>query len=230
MLEVEGLHAGYGVKQVLRNVSLRVGEREIVALIGHNGAGKTTALRAMMGLSTPSAGHIRFAGRVVRGGEAAVLVRAGMSFVPQGHNIFADLKVDENLDIADARVGQGATVSRSDVLTLFPALAQRGSALASTLSGGQRQMLALACALLRRPRLILLDEPSTGLAPILVDEVFALISLLRERFGLSVLVVDQNARKLMSIADHVVVIKAGEVVFSGAPIELARDDDLWRLF
>jgi branched-chain amino acid transport system ATP-binding protein len=230
MLEVAGLAAGYGDKAVVHDVTLAVGAREIVALIGHNGAGKTTVLRTVAGLLPARSGRVTFDGREVRAGDTAALARAGLAFVPQGRNTFPDLTVAENLDIATARREDGRIVSLADIHGLFPPLAERGSAQASTLSGGQRQMLALACALLRQPRLVMLDEPSTGLAPVLVEDVFAMVALLRDQFGLGVLVVDQNARRLMALADRVIVLKAGEVVFSGSPAGLARDEDLWRLF
>jgi len=229
MLEVSGLAAGYRDKRVVQGIDLFVGPREVVALIGHNGAGKTTVLRTIAGQLGATAGRIVFNGRTVRQGDTAALAREGLAFVPQGRNTFPDLTIGENLDIAD-RGRSGGGIGLAEIYALFPPLASRGKSLASTLSGGQRQMLALACALLRQPRLVVLDEPSTGLAPILVDNVFATVALLRDRFGLGVLVVDQNARKLLSFADRVLVLKAGELVHSGPPETLSRDEDLWRLF
>jgi branched-chain amino acid transport system ATP-binding protein len=228
MLDVRDLATGYRDKQVVLGGSLAVRREEIVALVGHNGAGKTTILRAIAGQLPAMRGEVRFEAKPVRQGDTARLARAGLAFVPQGRNTFPDLTIRENLDIASRPAAEGG-ITPAEIDRVFPPLAARRGALASTLSGGQRQMLALACALLRQPRLVLLDEPSTGLAPVLVESVFETIALLRSRFGLGVLVVDQNARRLATLADRVVVLKAGEVVFNGSPDALSRDEDLWRL-
>jgi branched-chain amino acid transport system ATP-binding protein len=227
MLEIAELRVAYDTKQVLHGVSLAAQPGRIVGLVGHNGAGKTTLLRAALGLVRRSAGTIRFMDREVSPGATAALVRAGLCLVPEGRGIFRQLSVGDNLAIA---AGGTPIATRDEVLQLFPVLAERRDRLAQTLSGGQQQMLAIASALLRAPRLVLLDEPSTGLAPVLVDEVFATIASLRDRFKLGVLVVDQNVNRLLALCDELYVMKAGEIVFAGPPQTLGGTADLWKLF
>jgi branched-chain amino acid transport system ATP-binding protein len=229
MLEIADLRVAYDAKQVLHGVSLSARPGRIVGLVGHNGAGKTTLLRAALGLVRRSAGTIAFAGRAVRFGDTAALVRAGLCLVPEGRGIFRQLSVRDNLAIAADAAAGTPLVTRDEALRLFPVLAEKRDQRAQTLSGGQQQMLAVAAALLRGPRLVMLDEPSTGLAPVLVDEVFATIAGLRDRFGLGVLVVDQNVSRLLQLCDELHVMKAGEIIFSGPPGKLAVAD-LWKLF
>jgi len=229
MLEIADLRVAYDTKQVLHGVSIAARPGRIVGLVGHNGAGKTTILRSALGLVRRSGGTIRFFDRAVGHGDTAALVRAGLCLVPEGRGIFRPLSVGDNLAIAAGAASGKPIVTRDEVLQLFPILAERLDRPAQTLSGGQQQMLAIAAALLRAPRLVLLDEPSTGLAPVLVDEVFATIASLRDRFGLGVLVVDQNVGRLMELCDELHVLKAGEIVFAGAPQSLATAD-LWKLF
>jgi branched-chain amino acid transport system ATP-binding protein len=230
MLEIRDLRVAYGTKQVLHGVSLAARPGRIVGLVGHNGAGKTTLLRTALGLVRRAAGTVRFFDHQVEFGDTAALVRSGLCLVPEGRGIFRHLTVEDNLMIAAKAATGKPLVAFADVFKLFPVLAERREQHAQALSGGQQQMLAIAAALLRAPRLVLLDEPSTGLAPVLVDEVFATIASLRDRFGLGVLVVDQNVARLLALCDEFHVLKAGEVVFAGAPAALGGTDDLWKVF
>ena len=230
MLDIRDLVVAYHQKDVLHGVSLGVGRAEIVALVGHNGAGKTTLMRAALGLAAHSAGSVVFDGQPVLPGRVAKTVGRGLAFVPQGHNTFRSLKVAENLDIAVNAAGPAAAARLEEVFAMFPILRERLQQAAGKLSGGQQQMVALALALVRGPRLIMLDEPSTGLAPVMVDEVFRRVAEMRQRFGISVLIVDQNVRRLLAIVDRVAVLKAGRKVFEGPPASIEGDDQLWQLF
>lgn len=230
MLEVRDLAVGYNQKNVLHGVSLDVDKAQIVALVGHNGAGKTTLMRSALGLTQCNAGSVVFDGQAVVSGRVAQTVARGLSFVPQGHNTFRSLKVAENLDIAVNAAGPGAAARVDEVFAMFPILRERLAQPAGKLSGGQQQMVALALALVRGPRMIMLDEPSTGLSPVLVDEVFSRVVEMRERFGISVLIVDQNVRRLLGIVDRVAVLKAGHKVFDGPPASITNDEKLWQLF
>jgi branched-chain amino acid transport system ATP-binding protein len=230
MLDIRDLVVAYHKKDVLHGVSLAVDHKEIVALVGHNGAGKTTLMRAAVGLVPWSRGSIDFDGAPVLPGRVAATVRRGVAFVPQGRNTFRSLKVGDNLDIALKSADPRAPTRVDDVFAMFPILRERMEQPAGRLSGGQQQMVALASALVRGPRLVMLDEPSTGLAPKLVEDVFRRVLEMRERFGISVLIVDQNVRRLLDIVDRVAVLKAGSIVFDGPPAKIATDEDLWRLF
>lgn len=228
MLEVQDLRVAYGKKLAVDGVSLTVGEGELAALVGHNGAGKTTVMRAVLGLTPRSGGTVRFAGRTLGPDDAETAVGHGLAFVPQGRNTFRTMTVAENLDVA--RGAGSGPIGLPEVLAMFPILAERRRQRAGSLSGGQQQMLALAMTLLRNPRLIMLDEPSTGLAPVLVEGVFRTVRDLRERYGVSVLVIDQNVRRLLDLVDRVHVMKAGRLIHAGSPATLAGDDALWQLF
>jgi len=230
VLRVEGLHAGYGKHVVLDDVSLTVGEGELVALLGHNGAGKTTALRAITGQLRPSRGRIDLDGRDVTGHSPAATAKLGMSMVPQGQNVFATMTIDENLRLAAAvaagRSGNARSQDevRSFVQDMFPILKERGKEKAGALSGGQRQMVAISMALMTQPRLMLLDEPSTGLAPVLVDEVLAAVRTVNRELGTSVLLVEQDTKRVLRVSDRVYVIKLGVQVFTGTPDEMHQQD------
>mgnify|MGYP001602892866 FL=1 len=189
VLEASDLVAGYGRKQVLHGVSLRVEAAEIVALIGHNGAGKTTLLKTLFGLLPALGGEVRYGGRSITGRRAALNVRDGLSFVPQGHGIFTDLTVRENLELGGYSVGAADPDRLAAIYDLFPILKERQDQRAGTLSGGQQQMLALGLALVLRPKLLLLDEPSLGLAPVLVQRVLESVQEINRRFGTAVLLV-----------------------------------------
>lgn len=230
MLDVRNLVVGYRKKDVLHGVSLAVAEREVLALVGHNGAGKTTLMRAAMGLVPWSAGSVAFRGAAVSPGRVAATVGRGLAYVPQGRNTFRSLTVRENLDLAIEAAGPDAAARLDEIYAMFPILRDRLDLPAGKLSGGQQQMVALAMALVGGPRLVMLDEPSTGLAPVLVDEVFRRVVEMRDRLGISVLVVDQNVRRLLHIADRVAVLKSGTIVFDGPPQTIAGDEQLWRLF
>ena len=230
MLDVRDLVVGYNQKNVLHGVSLTVNKAEIVALVGHNGAGKTTLMRSALGLTPSSSGSVMFDGQAVEAGQVAQTVTRGLAFVPQGRNTFRSLKVAENLDIAVNAAGPGAAARLDEVFAMFPILRERLAQPAGKLSGGQQQMVALALALVRGPLLIMLDEPSTGLSPVMVDEVFRRVVEMRERFGISVLIVDQNVRRLLGIVDRLAVLKAGRMVFDGSPGSITNDNQLWQFF
>lgn len=230
MLDVRDLVVGYNQKNVLHGVSLTVNKAEIVALVGHNGAGKTTLMRSALGLTPSSSGSVVFDGQAVEAGQVAQTVTRGLAFVPQGRNTFRSLKVAENLDIAINAAGPGAAARVDEVFAMFPILRERLAQPAGKLSGGQQQMAALALALVRGPRLIMLDEPSTGLSPVMVDEVFRRVVEMRDRFGISVLIVDQNVRRLLGIVDRLAVLKAGRMVFDGSPASVTSDNQLWQFF
>jgi branched-chain amino acid transport system ATP-binding protein len=230
VLHVGGLHAGYGKHVVLDDVSLSVGEGELVALLGHNGAGKTTALRAITGQVRPASGRIHLDGADVTGMSPAATAKRGMSMVPQGHGVFPSMTIDENLRLAAAVAAKRSDNPRSQdevrsfVLDMFPILKDRGKDKAGSLSGGQRQMVAISMALMTQPRLMLLDEPSTGLAPVLVDEVLAAVRTVNRELGTSVLLVEQDTKRVLQVADRVYVIKLGVRVFTGTPDEMRQQD------
>ncbi len=224
LLAIEGLRAGYGHVEVLHGVSLGVGEGQIVAIVGPNGAGKTTLMGAVMGLLPRRGGSVLYRGEPAPGVE--VLVGAGVILVPETRALFADMSVADNLLLggyARRRAGvRDADEAMRDVFAVFPRLQERRTQLASTLSGGERQMLALGRALMGRPRLLLLDEPSLGLAPRIVREIFHVLAALRGR-GLSILLVEQNARAALQVADYGYVLEMGAVSAEGPSAVLADD-------
>jgi branched-chain amino acid transport system ATP-binding protein len=227
LLDISGLSAGYGKHVVLDGVSLRVGQSEFVALLGHNGAGKSTLLRSIVGLVAPRSGRVLFDGADLTGQPAAAIIASGIALVPQGHGVFPSLSIAENLALAGSVGSRGRSATgevRDFVLGLFPLLGERSRARAGSLSGGQRQMLAIAMALMARPRLVLLDEPSTGLAPLLVDEVLAAVKQINRELGTSVLLVEQDIRRTLVHADRVYVIKLGAPAFDGTPEEMHEQD------
>ncbi len=231
LLEVREVVAGYGKKIVLRRISLEVGEEEIVTIIGHNGAGKTTLLRTIFGLMPPHEGQVRYRGARIDGRRSALNVRDGIAFVPQGHGVFPDLSALENLELGAHTVEQGEVADRLEaVFSLFPILRERARQKAGTLSGGQQQMLALGMALVVRPQLLLLDEPSLGLAPFLVQRVLEAVVEINRRFKTAVLLVEQNVKHALKIARRVYVMKVGQMVYTGAPESLAQTQKLWQLF
>jgi branched-chain amino acid transport system ATP-binding protein len=216
MLAIEGLRAGYGKVDVLHDVSLRIDGGQIVSLIGANGAGKTTLLKTISGLIRPSAGTIAFEGSGIAQRPAHQIVRLGISHVPEGRAILKRMSVLENLRMgAYVRRDAGINADIGQVLDRFPVLAERRNQMAGTLSGGEQQMLAIGRALVARPRLLLLDEPSLGLAPKFVTRIFlALRELNRE--GMTILLVEQNARQALRIADFALVMERGRIVISGS--------------
>ena len=230
ILEAADLIAGYGTKQVLHGVSLRVEAGEIVALIGHNGAGKTTLLKTLFGLLPVRGGEVRYAGRAITGRRAALNVRDGLSFVPQGHGIFTDLTVGENLELGGYSLGAAEPERLAAIYDLFPILKERREQRAGTLSGGQQQMLALGLALVLRPKLLLLDEPSLGLAPVLVQRVLESVQEINRRFGTAALLVEQNVKQALRIAGRVYVMKVGQISLEDRAEALLTRRDLWQLF
>lgn len=218
MLELDTVHTYYGASHILQGVSLTVGAGEVVALLGRNGAGKTTTLRTIVGWTPPRSGRVRFEGQDLAGLPAYHIVRRGLGLAPQGWRIFRNLSVQENLTLG-MRPGPW-TLAR--VYELFPRLRERERHRGSQLSGGEQQMVSIARALLLQPRLLLLDEVSEGLAPLLVREIGVVLQQLRKT-GLSILLVEQNIALALGIADRVLVLARGRVVFEGAPDALRQD-------
>jgi len=233
LLELAGVMAGYDKKEVLHGVSLHVEEGEIVALLGPNGAGKTTTLKVIFGLLRPSRGRILYGGRGIEGARPSENVGRGMALVPQGGRVFAPLSVVENLELGAYLLrGQEDFWGRlQDVYGLFPRLSERKFQRAGSLSGGERQMLSVSRALILRPRLLLLDEPSEGLSPLLVREVISALADIRKRLGTTMLIVEQNVRAALSIADRAYVMRLGQVVVEEAnPQRLLADEKLRRAY
>jgi len=220
-IEAEGLHTYYGKSHILQGVSLEVREGEIVALLGRNGAGKTTTLRSLVGLTHARQGTIRMFGNVTTTWPSYRIARLGIGYVPEGRRIFPSLTVEENLKVPIDRPGPW-DIAR--VYKLFPRLAERKANKGRQLSGGEQEMLAIARALLVNPRLLLLDEPSQGLAPIIVADLMTAIRSMRGE-GIAVLLVEQNALLALGVADRAYVLSDGEVVHEGAADELARDTE-----
>jgi len=225
VLEVDGLHVSYGGVGAVRGVSLRVAAGQIVTVIGANGAGKTTLLNAVMGVHT-GRGSVRFQGAEVGQLGVEARVRAGMCLVPEKRELFASLTVEDNLRLGGFRHRRAGTAaarrSMDEVFALFPRLQERQRQRAGTLSGGERQMLAMGRALMARPDLLMLDEPSLGLAPLIVREIFRIIAGLRSR-GCAILLVEQNARAALQVSDHGYVLETGQVVLDGPSAVLAVD-------
>lgn len=224
LLKVDALVTGYGKKQVVNGVSLEVAPGEIVALIGHNGAGKSTLLKAIFGLLPIWDGAVCLAGKVLSSPEPRELLRSGVAYVPQGNRVFTDLTVHENLEMGGVTLSNGTQLKEGieRVFTLFPALKPRLRQRAGTLSGGEKQMLALGMALVLKPRLLLLDEPSLGLAPPLVADALRRIQQICRDSGAAVLIVEQKVREVLKVAQRVYVLRNGRVSFSG-PSESLND-------
>ncbi len=224
MLEAEALHTFYGKSHILHGVTLEVREGEIVTLLGRNGAGKTTTLRSLVGLTHAREGSVQIFGKSTRDWPSFRIAALGVGYVPEGRRIFSNLTVEENLKVPLERPGPW-TVAR--IYELFPRLAQRKTNKGRQLSGGEQEMLAIARALLLNPKLLLLDEPSQGLAPLIVQEVFKVVTSAREQ-GISVLLVEQNVRAAVEIADRAYVLDDGKVVYSGSAAEFAKDEERVR--
>ncbi|GEC95651.1 MAG: hypothetical protein RLZZ220_3155 [Pseudomonadota bacterium] len=225
LLKVQDLRVNYGKVEAIHNISLEVGAGQIVTVIGPNGAGKTTSLAAIMGL-LPSSGHIDFDGHVQRAANVEKRVIQGLALVPEKRDLFGEMSVEDNLLLgAFQRFRKGhrdQAQTMEEVFALFPRLAERRSQAAATMSGGERQMLAIGRALMGKPKLLMLDEPSLGLAPLIVREIFRIISGLRDR-GVSILLVEQNARAALQVADYAYVLEMGAVAMQGPARELADD-------
>jgi branched-chain amino acid transport system ATP-binding protein len=226
MLQVDELETAYGPVRALDGVSFEVAQGSITAVLGANGAGKTSLLRTLSGLVRARAGRIRLDGRNIGQLPVEGIVRLGMAHVPEGRGVIAELSVGDNLRLGGLWRGGGGREGLAGVYELFPQLADRGTQLASTLSGGERQMLVIGRALMSRPRLLLLDEPSLGLAPIVAAQIMRMVRDLREDTGLTVLLVEQNAKAALSVADRGIVLSLGRIVADDDPSSLAADDAL----
>ncbi len=231
MLKVNDINVFYGAIHAIKGASLEVNEGEIVTLIGANGAGKSTILRTISGLLKPKSGNIEFQGSEISGVPAHEIVKVGISQVPEGRRIFAEMSVLENLELgAFTRTDKdGIKADMEMVFERFPRLKERISQLAGTLSGGEQQMLAMGRALMSRPKLLLLDEPSMGLAPLLIKEIFAIIQDINKT-GTTVLLVEQNANMALSIAHRAYVLETGRITLSGDAKELAASDDVRKAY
>ena len=229
MLKINDIHVYYGAIHAIKGVSFEVNEGEIVALIGANGAGKSTILKTVSGLMHPRSGSIHFMGQDITHTDAYKLLRHGLAHVPEGRRIFLQMSVQENLDMG-AYTQKGVSKEDLDmVFDLFPRLKERRHQVAGTLSGGEQQMLAMSRALMSHPKLIMLDEPSMGLAPILVDQIFDMITKLHQS-GTTILLVEQNASKALQIADRVYVLETGSVTLTGTGKELAQSDAVKKAY
>jgi len=226
MLRVDGLHAAYGPVRALEDVSFEVAAGSLTAVLGANGAGKTSLLRAISGLIPARAGRIEIDGADIAGVPVERLVRLGVAHVPEGRGVIGELAVEENLRLGGLWRGGGGREGLRDVYDLFPRLEERRVQPASALSGGERQMLAIGRALMSRPRLLLLDEPSLGLAPRLAAQIMRTLRDLRDRTGLTVLLVEQNAKAALSVANRAIVLSLGRVVADDEPEALAGDETL----
>jgi len=231
LLELDGVEARYGPIKALHGVSLRVGEGEIVALLGANGAGKTTTLRAVSGTVRKS-GEVRYDGKSIARRSPERIARLGIAHVPEGRGLFSELTVWENLRMGAYIRGERRTIKQEAerVATYFPWIERRKGQQAGTLSGGEQQMLALARALVARPRLMLLDEPSLGLAPTVIQELFAIVTRLNQEEGLSVLVVEQNANVALDASGRAYVLEVGRVAIEGSSDELRRHEGVRRSY
>jgi len=230
LLAVRGLCAAYGSAPVLHGVDLQVHGGEAVALLGRNGMGKTTLVRALMGIVAPSAGELRFAGESIAGQPAHRIARRGIALVPEGRQVFANLTVIEHLSAFTRRNADGATPWQApQVFALFPRLAERRDHWAQQLSGGEQQMLAIGRALVTNPRLLILDEATEGLAPLVREEIWRALARLRAA-GQSILVIDKYLQRLIALADRHVILEKGRVAWSGSSAALAADSGLWHRY
>jgi branched-chain amino acid transport system ATP-binding protein len=231
LLKLHQVSAAYGHVRVLRGIDLSVDAGEVVCLLGRNGAGKTTAIRTICGLLPASVGTVRFAGRDITRATPMDIVGAGIATVPEGRRVFASLTVRENLVLGafSRRRGRPDRTDCSEIYELFPRLAERANQRAGTLSGGEQQMLAMGRALMAKPRLLLLDEPSMGLAPILIEAVFDTIDRLARR-GITVLLVEQNAVAALDVADRAYVLEHGHIVQQGLAVDLKDNEDVRRSY
>jgi branched-chain amino acid transport system ATP-binding protein len=229
LLEFEGVHTYYGQIHILDDVNLHVGPGELVCLLGGNASGKSTTLKTTLGIVTPRAGRVLFEGEDVTDQKTSYRIGRGMAIVPENRRLFAPMTVRENLEMGAYLHGGGAKEDWDRVYSLFPLLHERGRQLAGTLSGGEQQMVAMGRALMSRPKLLLMDEPSMGLAPILVERNFEIIQQVHEA-GVAILVVEQNANVSLSIADRGYVLQTGRIVLSGAASELLEHEDLRKAY
>ena len=230
MLEINQLHVFYGAIHALKGISFEVNEHEIVTLVGANGAGKSTTLNTVVGLLRPRSGQILFEGKNINNVPANKMVSLGMALCPEGRRIFQQMTVRENLEMGGyTRNPAEIASSIEDVFKRFPRLKEREKQIAGTLSGGEQQMLAMARALMSHPKLMMLDEPSMGLAPILVEQIFDIIRELHEA-GTTILLVEQNAQMALSVADRAYVLETGKISLSGPAEDLLRDDSVRKAY
>ena len=231
MLEVKDLEVYYGVIQAIKGISFHVDKGEVIALIGANGAGKTTTLHTVTGLLSPKSGHVIFEGKDITKVPAHKIVSMGMAHVPEGRRVFAELSVYENLKMGAYTRKDKNEIEESlkNVYKRFPRLEERKNQMAGTLSGGEQQMLAMGRALMSKPKIILMDEPSMGLSPIMVNEIFDIIRSVSES-GTTVLLVEQNAKKALSIADRAYVLETGKIALEGKAKDLLEDDSIKKAY
>ena len=227
MLQVQNLTAGYGSLTVLNGVSLSLANGARLGVFGHNGAGKTTLLRCIVGAVRPRDGKVDLDGTDIGVATVAENVRRGIAFVPQGHNVFPNLTVEQNLRIAGLLFDPSFV---TQVYELFPVLAERCRQRAGSMSGGEQQMLALGMALMTKPKWLLLDEPSTGLAPVIVRNVMRRLADINERTGVGLIVVEQNVPATLEMVEQTVILRSGQIAFQGSAEELSRNTDLWKWF
>jgi len=230
LLELKDLDVGYSKRVVVHELSMTVDDGEIVAIIGHNGAGKTTTLKGVFGILRPFKGKVFYGGRDITGRPPTVNVRDGISFLPQERFIFPELSVRENLDLGAYTVEDDVESRLETIYQLFPALKDRTWQRASTLSGGERRMLGLGMTLITRPRLLILDEPSLGLAPVLVRSLLEALRQIREMLGTSVFLVEQNVKQAMEVAHRVYVMKMGRSILEESGENLLQRGEWWDLF
>lgn len=230
MLEVSNLFAGYGDTQILHGIDISVAAGEVVAVLGPNGTGKSTLNKVLSGILRPASGKIRFEGEDITGIPADAIVARGLIHVPEGRRVFPNLSVLENLELGSYRRGRSRRAQNIErICTIFPRLQERLSQSAGTLSGGEQQMLAIGRGLMAEPKLLILDEPSLGLAPVLVQELFSLISSINED-GLAILLVEQNVARSLEIASRAYVMEQGRISLSGSAAELAENDGVKRSY
>ena len=229
LLKVNDIHVYYGKIHAVKGVSFEVGQGEIVSLIGANGAGKSTALKTISGLLHPKQGSIEFMGKDITKLEPNKIVRLGLALVPEGRRVFAHMSVMENIEMGAYILGRIPEEAVEDVFSRFPRLKERSRQEAGTLSGGEQQMLAMARALMSKPKLIMMDEPSMGLSPILVEQIFSIIAELRQS-GATILLVEQNANKALKITDRAYVLETGRITLSGSGRELLESEDVKKAY
>ncbi|MCX8095692.1 MAG: ABC transporter ATP-binding protein [Caldisericia bacterium] len=231
MLKVEELHVSYGPIEAIHGVSFEIKEKEIVSILGSNGAGKTTILKTISGILKPKSGVITFNGKVINGLDPTFIVKEGIIHVPEGRHIFPDLSVKENLFLGGYFLNQKEIKERLDyVFSIFPILKERINQKAGSLSGGEQQMLAIGRGLMAKPKILLLDEPSLGLAPIVITTIFNILFDLSKKEGLSVLLVEQNAKKALAISDRAYILMNGMIILSGNSSELKEREEVKKLY
>ena len=230
LLKVDGINVYYGNIHAVKDISFTVNEGEIVTLIGANGAGKSTTLKTISGLLKPRTGDVLYKGKSIKGVRAHKIVESGLAQVPEGRHVFLHMTVDENLDMgAYTQPASTIAANKEKVFTLFPRLKERRKQLAGTMSGGEQQMLAMGRALMSHPKLLMLDEPSMGLAPILVEQIFGIIRELHAS-GTTILLVEQNAQAALEVADRAYVLETGRIVLSGTGAELMASDQVQKAY